>query len=46
MIFVAAHAKLEKRDFSNEEEKDAELFATSGCEDDMLNEVFADASSM
>ncbi|XP_044504645.1 uncharacterized protein LOC123224926 isoform X2 [Mangifera indica] len=46
MIFVAAHAKLERRDFSNEEEKDAELFATSGYEDDMLNEVFADASSM
>ncbi|XP_057952751.1 uncharacterized protein LOC131146919 isoform X2 [Malania oleifera] len=27
MIFIAAHAKLERRDFSNEEEKDAELFA-------------------
>jgi hypothetical protein len=42
MIFIAAHSKLEKRDFSSEEEKDAELFATN--EDDMLNEVFADAS--
>lgn len=28
MIFIAAHAKLEKRDFSNDEEKDAELFAS------------------
>lgn len=46
MMFVAAHAKLERRDFSNEEEKDAEMFTTSGGEDDMLNEVFADASSM
>ncbi|KAK4839865.1 hypothetical protein QYF36_025585 [Acer negundo] len=46
MIFVAAHAKLERRDFSNEEEKDAELFTSSGGEDDMLNDVFADASSM
>ncbi|KAG9445390.1 hypothetical protein H6P81_016730 [Aristolochia fimbriata] len=27
LIFIAAHAKLERRDFSNEEEKDAELFA-------------------
>lgn len=46
MIFIAAHAKLERRDFSNEEEKDGELFCMSGCEDDMLNEVFADASSV
>lgn len=41
MIFIAAHAKLEKRDFSSEEEKDAELFAMASGEDDMLNEVFA-----
>ncbi|XP_042486268.1 uncharacterized protein LOC122066520 isoform X1 [Macadamia integrifolia] len=27
MIFIAAHSKLERRDFSNEEDKDAELFA-------------------
>ncbi|XP_077235524.1 uncharacterized protein LOC143877397 [Tasmannia lanceolata] len=44
MIFIAAHAKLERRDFSNEEEKDAELFANG--ENDVLNEVFVDASSM
>ncbi|OMO98054.1 hypothetical protein COLO4_14176 [Corchorus olitorius] len=42
MIFIAAHSKLGRRDFSNEEEKDAELFMI-GSEDDMLNEVFADA---
>ncbi|KAK6947660.1 hypothetical protein RJ641_001133 [Dillenia turbinata] len=29
MIFIAAHAKLERRDFANEEEKDAELFAST-----------------
>ncbi|MQL99103.1 hypothetical protein Taro_031813 [Colocasia esculenta] len=44
LVFLAAHAKLERRDFSNEEEKDAELFANG--EDDMLNEVFADVSSV
>ncbi|XP_062092115.1 uncharacterized protein LOC133797980 [Humulus lupulus] len=46
MIFVAAHAKLERRDLSNEEEKDAELFGGGNVEDDMLNEVFADAPSV
>ncbi|XP_021909521.1 uncharacterized protein LOC110823447 isoform X3 [Carica papaya] len=39
MIFIAAHAKLDRRDFSNEEEKDAELFAMTSGEDDMLNEI-------
>ncbi|KAL3498717.1 hypothetical protein ACH5RR_041449 [Cinchona calisaya] len=27
LIFIAAHSKLERRDFSNEEDRDAELFA-------------------
>ncbi|KAK7270786.1 hypothetical protein RJT34_26208 [Clitoria ternatea] len=44
MIFIAAHSKLERRDFSSEEEKDAELFAMTGSEDGMLAEVYADAS--
>lgn len=44
MIYIAAHAKLERRDFSNEEEKDAELFAMTGSEDGMLAEVYAEAS--
>ncbi|XP_028796457.1 uncharacterized protein LOC114751924 [Neltuma alba] len=43
MIYIAAHAKLEKRDISCEEEKDAELFAMTGSEDGMLAEVFAEA---
>ncbi|RHN52067.1 putative transcription factor/ chromatin remodeling BED-type(Zn) family [Medicago truncatula] len=44
MIYIAAHAKLERRDFSSEEEKDAELFSISGSdEDSMLAEVYADA---
>ncbi|XWS61036.1 hypothetical protein CRYUN_Cryun07bG0091300 [Craigia yunnanensis] len=42
MIFIAAHSKLGRRDFSNEEEKDAELFMIDS-EDDIINEVFADA---
>uniref|UniRef100_A0A5B7B290 DUF7963 domain-containing protein n=1 Tax=Davidia involucrata TaxID=16924 RepID=A0A5B7B290_DAVIN len=46
MIFIAAHAKLERRDFSSEEEKDAELFSMAGGEDDMLNDVFVDAPSV
>lgn len=44
MVYIAAHAKLERRDFSSEEEKDAELFAMSGSEDGMLAEVYADAT--
>ncbi|XP_022158484.1 uncharacterized protein LOC111024962 isoform X1 [Momordica charantia] len=46
MVFVAAHAKLERRDFSNEEDRDAELFAMTDGENDMLNEVFSDAPSI
>ncbi|XP_050945724.1 uncharacterized protein LOC103504669 isoform X1 [Cucumis melo] len=46
MVFVAAHAKLERGDFSNEEDKDAELFAMADGENDMLNEVFSDAPSI
>ncbi|XP_022737692.1 uncharacterized protein LOC111290587 isoform X2 [Durio zibethinus] len=42
MIFIAAHSKVGRRDFSNEEEKDAELFMI-GSEDEIINEVFADA---
>ncbi|KAL4188023.1 hypothetical protein AMTRI_Chr09g21810 [Amborella trichopoda] len=42
MIFIAAHSKLERRDFSSEEEKDADLFANG--EDEVLNEVFVDQS--
>ncbi|CAN6466566.1 unnamed protein product [Victoria cruziana] len=42
LIFIAAHSKLERRDFSSEEEKDAELFANG--EDDVLNEVLLDSS--
>ncbi|KAI8564647.1 hypothetical protein RHMOL_Rhmol03G0197200 [Rhododendron molle] len=46
MIFVSAHSKLESRDFSSEEEKDAELFAMASGDDDMLSDVFADAPSV
>ncbi|BAT94826.1 hypothetical protein LR48_Vigan02g175200 [Vigna angularis] len=42
MIYVAAHAKLERRDFSNEEEKEAELLAMESSDDGMLAVVFAD----
>uniref|UniRef100_A0A5B7A848 Uncharacterized protein n=1 Tax=Davidia involucrata TaxID=16924 RepID=A0A5B7A848_DAVIN len=44
LIFIAAHSKLERRDFSNDQEKDAELLALPNGEDDVLNEVFVDAS--
>ncbi|KAK1307003.1 hypothetical protein QJS10_CPA10g00797 [Acorus calamus] len=50
LMLVAAHARLERREFMTEEEKDAELFAStsndgrSGGEDDVLNEVFMDAT--
>ncbi|KAI3918238.1 hypothetical protein MKX01_041558 [Papaver californicum] len=46
MIFIAAHAKLERRDFANEEDKDAELFSMENGDDDVLNKVFLDASSV
>ncbi|XP_064951706.1 uncharacterized protein LOC135605761 isoform X1 [Musa acuminata AAA Group] len=44
LVFVAAHAKLERRDFSSEEEKDSTLM---NGEDDGLNDTaFAEASSV
>lgn len=46
MVFIAAHAKLGRRDFSNEEDKDAELFALANGDHEMLNEVFAVAPSV
>lgn len=46
LIFIAAHSKLERRDFSNEEDRDAELFALANGEDDVLNDVFVDTSSV
>ncbi|XP_071707770.1 uncharacterized protein [Rutidosis leptorrhynchoides] len=44
MIFVAAHAKLKKRQLGNIEEKETEIFGND--DDDMLNEVFVDASTL
>ncbi|CDP09878.1 unnamed protein product [Coffea canephora] len=46
LIFIAAHSKLERRDFSSEEDRDAELFALANGEDDVLNDVFVDTSSV
>ncbi|KAI5655626.1 hypothetical protein M9H77_32813 [Catharanthus roseus] len=46
LVFIAAHSKLERRDFSNDEDKDAELFALANGEDDVLNDVFVDTSSV
>ncbi|KAL0324406.1 UNVERIFIED_CONTAM: hypothetical protein Scaly_2407700 [Sesamum calycinum] len=38
LVFVSAHSKMEKREFPNDEDKDAELFAMENGEDDVLNE--------
>lgn len=46
LIFVAAHAKLGRQDYSSAEDKDAELLRTVNSEDEMLNEVLAHTSSM
>lgn len=46
LVFIAAHSKLERRDFSNDEDKDAEIFALANGEDDVLNDVFVDTSSV
>ncbi|XP_057420562.1 uncharacterized protein LOC130714657 [Lotus japonicus] len=43
LMFIAAHNKLERRDFSSDED----LFAlANGEDDDVLNEVFVDTSSV
>ncbi|XP_076924036.1 uncharacterized protein LOC143586357 [Bidens hawaiensis] len=46
LIFIAAQSKLERRDFSNDEEKDAEFFSFASREDDVLNDDLFDASSL
>ncbi|KAL1550803.1 hypothetical protein AAHA92_18721 [Salvia divinorum] len=46
LLFVAAHAKLERQDFSSVEENDAELLRSVNGEDEMLNEVLAHTSSI
>ncbi|XP_010546236.1 PREDICTED: uncharacterized protein LOC104818366 [Tarenaya hassleriana] len=46
LVFVSANARFKRRDFSNEEERDAELFAMANGEDDVLNEVLVDTSSV
>lgn len=46
LIFIAAHSKLERRDFSSDQDKDAELFTLTNGEDDVLNEVLVDTSSV
>ncbi|KAF2313164.1 hypothetical protein GH714_009558 [Hevea brasiliensis] len=38
LVFIAAHSKLERREFSSDEDKDAELLALANGEDDVLNE--------
>ncbi|KAI3691708.1 hypothetical protein L6452_31510 [Arctium lappa] len=45
LIFIAANSRLERRDSSNDDDKDAEFFAVANGDDDMLNEVLFDASS-
>ncbi|XP_041994504.1 uncharacterized protein LOC121744888 isoform X2 [Salvia splendens] len=44
MIFIAAHSKMER--IPNEDDKDGEIFALENGEDDVLNEVFVDTSSV
>ncbi|CAL5198054.1 unnamed protein product [Lathyrus oleraceus] len=46
LIFVAAHSKLERRDFSSDQDKDAEFFTLANGEDDVLNDVLVDSSSV
>ncbi|OIV94602.1 hypothetical protein TanjilG_06628 [Lupinus angustifolius] len=44
LIFIAAHSKLKRRDFSSDEDKEAELFTLANSEDDLFNEVLVDTS--
>ncbi|KAL8053659.1 hypothetical protein ABFS82_05G089300 [Erythranthe guttata] len=47
LIFISAHSKMGKREFSSDEDKDnAEVFGLANGEDDVLNEVFVDTSSV
>ncbi|KAJ8752867.1 hypothetical protein K2173_008602 [Erythroxylum novogranatense] len=46
MMFIAAHAKQQRLDFSDEEEKDGEPFRMACLEDDMLNQEFSDVSPL
>ncbi|CAA7014302.1 unnamed protein product [Microthlaspi erraticum] len=48
LIFISANSKFERRDFSNEEDRDAELLAMAngGGDDHLLNDVLADTSSV
>ncbi|KAL8200855.1 hypothetical protein R6Q57_012194 [Mikania cordata] len=46
LIFIAAQLKLERRDLSNDEEKDIEFFSLASRDDDVLNDVLFDASSL
>ncbi|KAE9606909.1 hypothetical protein Lal_00026479 [Lupinus albus] len=44
LIFIAAHSKLKRRDFSSDEDKEAELFNLANSEDDLFNQVLVDTS--
>ncbi|KAL8539632.1 hypothetical protein ACS0TY_001296 [Phlomoides rotata] len=46
LVFVAAHAKLVRREYSSGEENDVQPFGTMNGEDDMLNEILFDTSSV
>nr|XP_043630940.1 uncharacterized protein LOC122602304 [Erigeron canadensis] len=43
LIFIAAHSRLEKQEFSDDNDKDADFFAMANGDDDMVNEVMFDA---
>ncbi|KAF3604946.1 hypothetical protein DY000_02045141 [Brassica cretica] len=45
LIFISANSKFERRDFSNEEDRDAELLAMASGDDNLLNDVLVDTSS-
>lgn len=46
LVFISANSKFERRDFSNDEERDAELLTMDNGEDVVLNDVLMDTSSV
>ncbi|KAJ0265750.1 F16 protein [Hirschfeldia incana] len=46
LVFISANSKFERRDFSNDEERDAELLTMANGEDVVLNDVLMDTSSV
>ncbi|CAN8294017.1 unnamed protein product [Cochlearia groenlandica] len=46
LIFISANSRFERRDFSSEEDRDAELLAMANGDNNLLSDVLVDTSSV